>query len=295
VKNIDIRTLVLVCTITSLIVAIAFGAAAGSRRRLNVAMLCWGFGFLLRVLGFFFIFLRGRIPDFISTPLANTLIVAGTVALLWGINIYAGKPIQWWFGLAWVTASIVLLLLATYAQPNYNVRVLVVSLLLVGVDVGIARGLILTRETGVRPQQISLAILFLASGAAMAVRGFIAITAPAQSSVFESNAASLIAFIDGFILPICATLGLLSTVALKTQIEREKSISDLEVALRRVKALSGLLPICASCKKIRDENGNWNEVESYVSAHSEADFSHSICPDCFSKLYGFRFPDPPPR
>jgi len=49
--------------------------------------------------------------------------------------------------------------------------------------------------------------------------------------------------------------------------------------------LHGLLPICASCKKIRDEKGNWQALESYISGHSEAEFSHSICPTCAQSLY----------
>ena len=60
---------------------------------------------------------------------------------------------------------------------------------------------------------------------------------------------------------------------------------ELQEALSKVKALSGLLPICASCKKIRDDKGYWNQIESYIRDHSEADFSHSICPGCKKKLY----------
>jgi hypothetical protein len=68
----------------------------------------------------------------------------------------------------------------------------------------------------------------------------------------------------------------------------------LEVSLANVKRLSGLLPICASCKKIRDDKGYWNQIESYISTHSEADFSHSICPDCQQRLYPqFVQPRPP--
>jgi len=74
-------------------------------------------------------------------------------------------------------------------------------------------------------------------------------------------------------------------LARKVQIEREKTIRDLESALGTVKTLSGLLPICASCKKIRDEIGQWIEVEVYVRNHSKADFSHGICPECAAKLY----------
>jgi ligand-binding sensor domain-containing protein len=56
-------------------------------------------------------------------------------------------------------------------------------------------------------------------------------------------------------------------------------------ALAEVKVLSGLLPVCASCKKIRDDKGYWSQIEVYISEHSEADFSHGICPDCMKKLY----------
>ena len=69
------------------------------------------------------------------------------------------------------------------------------------------------------------------------------------------------------------------------EIEREKLIAELQESLRKVKTLSGLVPICASCKKIRDDQGYWNEVETYVSKHSRAEFSHSICPNCMEKLY----------
>jgi hypothetical protein len=71
----------------------------------------------------------------------------------------------------------------------------------------------------------------------------------------------------------------------KAEEEKEKIITQLKEALARVKTLSGLLPICASCKKIRDDDGYWHQVEEYIINHSEADFSHGICPECMQKLY----------
>lgn len=65
----------------------------------------------------------------------------------------------------------------------------------------------------------------------------------------------------------------------------ERTNEDLLRSLEKVKMLSGMLPICASCKKIRDDKGYWSQIESYVSEHSEAEFSHGICPDCVRKLY----------
>lgn len=67
--------------------------------------------------------------------------------------------------------------------------------------------------------------------------------------------------------------------------ERERLIGELQDALTQVKLLSGMLPICASCKKIRDDQGYWHQVEEYVRDHSQAEFSHSICPDCARRLY----------
>ncbi len=67
--------------------------------------------------------------------------------------------------------------------------------------------------------------------------------------------------------------------------KREQLIGELKEALSKVKILSGLLPICASCKKIRDDKGHWSQMESYIRERSEADFSHGICPECAKRLY----------
>jgi hypothetical protein len=67
--------------------------------------------------------------------------------------------------------------------------------------------------------------------------------------------------------------------------EKERLIHELQDALGEVKTLSGLIPICASCKKIRDDTGYWNQIETYIEARSEAGFSHGICPECAKKLY----------
>lgn len=63
----------------------------------------------------------------------------------------------------------------------------------------------------------------------------------------------------------------------------EDRVRQLEEALTKVRRLQGLLPICSYCKKIRDDRNYWQQVEGYISEHSEAQFSHGICPDCFAK------------
>jgi CheY-like chemotaxis protein len=83
-----------------------------------------------------------------------------------------------------------------------------------------------------------------------------------------------------FLARVCSFLNLKAEI--DTRKKREK---ELEAALDQIKSLKGLLPICASCKKIRKDDGYWQQIESYIGEHSEAEFSHSICPDCAGKLY----------
>jgi PAS domain S-box-containing protein len=71
----------------------------------------------------------------------------------------------------------------------------------------------------------------------------------------------------------------------RAEAEKSRLMRELEASLAHVKRLSGLLPICASCKRIRDDGGYWQQVEAYVSSHSEAEFTHGLCPECADKLY----------
>jgi hypothetical protein len=67
--------------------------------------------------------------------------------------------------------------------------------------------------------------------------------------------------------------------------EREKLIKKLEEALKEIKALRGILPLCSFCKKIKNDKGHWEQVDVYIHEHSQADVSHSVCPECMRKHY----------
>lgn len=91
-------------------------------------------------------------------------------------------------------------------------------------------------------------------------------------------------------LRLCIELALVKHSA---TLEREKLIEALERSLEEIKRLSGLLPICAHCKRIRDKQNNWHQIEDYISDRSEADFSHGLCPTCARELYPeLKHPDP---
>ena len=79
-----------------------------------------------------------------------------------------------------------------------------------------------------------------------------------------------------------------STAIIRTiryAIERQRLMTELKTALDHVEQLQGMLPICSVCKKIRDDEGYWNRIESYISKHWKVIFSHGICPDCAKKIY----------
>lgn len=70
-----------------------------------------------------------------------------------------------------------------------------------------------------------------------------------------------------------------------THIKLHQTVKELQLALKDIRTLSGFIPICASCKKIRDDKGFWNQVEKYIQDRSDAQFSHSMCPDCVESFY----------
>ncbi len=82
------------------------------------------------------------------------------------------------------------------------------------------------------------------------------------------------------------TDGALLWRSIRYAIERQKLLTQLEHSTTEITTLRGLLPICASCKKIRDDQGYWTGIETYISQHSGAEFSHGLCPECADKLYG---------
>lgn len=105
-----------------------------------------------------------------------------------------------------------------------------------------------------------------------------------QEVFFDAALLSIIAFP---VLYVLVFRPLRIHIDLRRQAEEEKDllINELQQALDEVKTLRGIIPICASCKKIRDDKGFWQQVEDYISFYSDAKFSHGICQDCAQKLY----------
>ncbi len=116
------------------------------------------------------------------------------------------------------------------------------------------------------------------------------------SSVSENVYGPLLRTVGIMVLLLCLVMGSIIVFLYKSahdelrkrkiaEEERERLIAELSSALAEIKTLRGIIPICSHCKKIRDDKGYWNQIELYIRDHSEAEFSHGICPDCEEKLY----------
>lgn len=107
---------------------------------------------------------------------------------------------------------------------------------------------------------------------------------PLQEAFMDGLCLSLLVFPALYLLAFRPLTGQIARQR-RTEEEKNALIAELHTALEEVKLLQGIVPICASCKKMRDDTGYWQQVEVYLSARSEATFSHGICPECARQLY----------
>ena len=108
---------------------------------------------------------------------------------------------------------------------------------------------------------------------------------------FKANRIYLLYIISFFMTTVVIILTVSVILIWRSDRKRRKVLGDLGKALTHVKTLSGLLPICSSCRKIRNDSGYWQLLDIYIGEHSDVEFTHSLCPDCARRLYPDIFPD----
>jgi hypothetical protein len=273
VRLIDIRTL---CFASSAAVcAVALAMTYVQRRRWTYA----GFGHWVLsawcgALGTALVGGRGLLPDALSVVLANLLLFGSMALLVTGLQAFTGTAPRTGAYLGLAGAATGLLSVFIYALPSLRTRVALFSF--------VAAGLCL-RATHLAWRRLPR-VLANANGLLRAVLGLIGITfllrglamlvvAPPSEDFLTPGLSPLAAMAMFLAGQTCAYAALLVVNA--QRVER-----DLQVALDECKVLRGLLPICATCKKIRDAEGAWSPLELYLRQHSEAEFTHGICPDC---------------
>jgi hypothetical protein len=131
---------------------------------------------------------------------------------------------------------------------------------------------------------ITILSIFLSEAFVMLILSYLPSTSLFNVALLDATVLSIIVFPMLLLLVLRPMQNYLNQKALMEK-EREKLIEQLNKTLAEIKVLKGIIPICASCKKVRTDQGFWQQVEVYIRDHSEAKFSHGICPDCAEKLY----------
>ena len=275
---IDIRTLSYISSIISMVLCICMVYVSITRKTYS-GFTQWTFASILYGFGMVFISLRGILPDFISIIFANTFLIAGCGFIAYGLELFTNSTRRMWLFAVLTISMVILYLYFTYYSPNVNARIIVISAIITLIY-GYS-GYLVHRYVPplIDDRNTFLVVVFGIQAFWNLLRVIHAVFI--QSNIIDYMNASgfysltVVVFFSGNIFII---IGL-------TVLNFQKVEFDLRAAREEVKTLRGIIPICSSCKKIRDDQGIWNQIEAYISVRSEAEFSHGICPECMKKLY----------
>lgn len=274
----EIRTLSFACGIITITLwgCMLFVALT---RKVYPGFKTWTIATLLNSIGMISLSLRNILPDFVTIVIANLLLTFFFVLIARGLIEFADGKQKLWLDIVPVAVISAAFLYFTYYSPNVSARVIAISLVIAA---------LCGRNILIICKQIPL-ILFstnwfllmslILMGGWFLLRTLFTLIFENQIVDFMSASAFQgLSFYISFVGNITLVIGLITMNAQRLE-------QDLIKAMDQVKTLTGLIPICSSCKKIRDDQGYWQEVEIYVRNHSEADFSHGLCPECLKRLY----------
>lgn len=238
-------------------------------------------------LGFLLLSYRGFLPDFLTIILANTLILSFYMFSTSGFEKFLGvsRGISR-FQFAMLIAACAGLIVFTYFFPNVNIRIIIFSISAI-VLILLLLNLLLDKVRSLYPLSYQIAILPLIL---LIIWSFFrtAYTVILESNItnfMESGLVHQYTFIVYAILHLLIMISLILLTFNRMTEDLKSSNQDLKNALDEVKTLRGIIPICSNCKKIRSDEGYYEALEDYLSEHTEANFSHSLCPTCAEELY----------
>lgn len=286
---IDVRTLVFCNALVTVCLAAGLLIYRSSQKTYPGFTL-WTAGTGLLAVGYMTLVLRGVTPLGPNILLANASFAMGALLRLAGIRMFVGLGRLPWpiYG-----APVPLLMLMGYhyfVRDSPAVRTTIISLFLALVCLAIARSLLRAQTRGRKFFRI-FGGLHLLWGLLLGIRALLLLANP-RYGLFDPVAVQISFFVAITILEVGSGFCfiMLNAVRLEQELQHSRdnlqsALGDLQQSVSEVKVLRGLLPICASCKKVRDDQGQWRPIEVYIRARSEAEFSHGICEDCAKKLY----------
>lgn len=294
--SLDVRTLFVQTTITYAFLSLAL-FLYGKNHKTYPGFKFWLAGMFLATIGYVTVIARGMVPDWVSIIGNNTLFTAAAVIRLDGtMRFMRGRAANQVI----YVLPVVMAMIASYfyfIDDQIALRGLFLSIMIGSVCFAIAHELL-----RYAPDQRSLvhtfcATLFILFALGLITRGVIWCFNPGHG-IFQATPAQTIYAMGLAIMELGWMVSFLMLNSQRLEVELKESqlhlvesVKSLTKALSEIKSLEGLLPICSSCKKIRDDRGYWNQLEKYIMMHSDARFTHGICPDCARRHYPEHFDD----
>ncbi len=286
---VDVRTLVFCNALVTTCLAAALLIYRASHKTYP-GYSAWTAGTCLLAAGYLTLVLRVVTPLWLNILFTTSSFSAGALLRLQGIRSFLRRRRM--PRMIYVTPVPLLAVQAYYfyVRDDISVRTLAVSLFLAIVCFAIVWA-ILQPDTRGRSFFRIFGGLHLGLGLVLMIRAQLLLAHP-QYGLFDPVAVQIFFFvlITVFEVGIGFSFIMLNTERLEAEVQSSRdslqaALQDLQRSVSEVKVLSGLLPICASCKRICDNQGQWRQLEAYVRDHSEAEFSHGICPECAAKLF----------
>ena len=275
----DIRSVSLLAGLNSITLA-AIMAYISMSRRTYPGFHYWTLGFVFGGLGMALVSMRHLAPDWLSILVANCSTIAFAVFLSHGLSVFLETHRRLWLPGIIFAAAMTAMTYYTYRQPSVTARIVVVSL---AVGVMLFNALLVLVQNA-RPRLGGNNTLLTVVLAFMAIWSLAraVITPRFEGHIDEFLSAGTLQGISFIVYSLGCGLIMGGLIALNAQ-RMEK---ELDSADQNIKTLARLVPICAACKKVRDDQGYWNQIESYLQRNTDLDFSHGLCPECMDAMYG---------
>lgn len=287
--HLDVRTLFVADAVTTVFIGLAL-LLYGTRRKTYPGFNHWMLGSFIVSASYVATFLRGAIPELLSILLVNGgFVLAGVVRLDAVLRFLRGKKVP---GLLYCLPVFAMLIAAyfTLAHDDMVIRLIFLTFWVCLLFWSMAAIFVRCAPAESRSLHLLAALITFLYGASMLTRSVYYVLDP-PALLFQNTGFNSTFFLSVLIFEIWS--GLLIMMLNNQRMEKDllgghealkEYVTALEKAHSEVKVLKGLLPICSSCKKIRDDQGYWNHLEDYIDAHSEATFTHGLCPGCALQL-----------
>ena len=274
----DIRTLSALTGFVNLIICIIMLYVYRTRKTYP-GFSQWVSAAFLLFFGTLLLSMRKMSPDLLTVILANELIACSFVMITYGIHIFYEKKVQLWHYIAPVVLMLPPFIFFTYFNPNVGARIVIITLLAT-MCLAISAYSVHTES---RKVLYGTNILVVGTLAIQSLYFLVRIiyTITIDKGIQDFMSASAFQSMTFLLLIGGNTSLFLGFIILNSQ-RVEHALLE---ANKEIKHLRGIFPICAHCKKIRDDTGFWNQIEAYIEQHSDAEFSHSICQECAKKYY----------